>query len=277
MKFKIVADSSADTLSLSGVDFSNASLKIITSEKEYIDDENLNVTQMAEELTLYKGKSSTACPSPSDWLEKFGEAKYVFCVTITSGLSGSYNSACIAKADYEERYPERKVFIIDSLSAGSALRMLIEKITEYINEKLSFEAICEKIISYKEKLGTLFVLESLRNLANNGRVSPIAAKAAGILGIRAIGKASDKGTIELLDKPRGSEKALKAVLSNMLNMNYCGGKVRINHCNNLVLANQLKDMIVSHFKEAKIDIGECRALCSFYAEKGGLIIGFEKN
>ncbi len=276
MKFKIVADSSSDTLSLSGVDYSSAPLKIITNQKEYIDDENLNVEKMAEELSSYKGKSSTACPSPSDWLEKFGDAQYVFCVTITSGLSGSYNSACIAKADYEEKYPERKVFIIDSLSAGPALRLIIDKLAEYINEKFSFEAVCEKIMAYKEKLGTLFVLESMKNLANNGRVSPIAAKAAGLLGIRAIGKASEKGTIELLEKPRGSEKALKSVLSNMLKMNYCGGKVRINHCSNLAVAQQLKNMIISRFKEAKIDIGECRALCSFYAEMGGLIIGFEK-
>lgn len=62
----------------------------------------------------------------------------------------------------------------------------------------------------------------------------------------------------------------------MIKMNYSGGKVRINHCSNLAVAQQLKNMIISRFKEAKIDIGECRALCSFYAEMGGLIIGFEK-
>lgn len=191
MKFKIVADSSSDTLSISGVDYSSVPLKIITTQKEYIDDENLNVENMAGELFTYKGKSSIACPSPSDWLDKFGDAQYIFCVTITSGLSGSYNSACIAKADYEERFPERKVFIIDSFSAGPALRLIIDKLTECKNEKFSFEAVCEKIMAYKEKLGTLFVLESMRNLANNGRVSPIAAKAAGLLGIRAIGKASE--------------------------------------------------------------------------------------
>lgn len=277
MEFKIVADSSADTLFIDEINFSNVPLKIITQNKEYVDDESLDVENMAMELSNYKGKSSTACPSPTDWIEKFDDARYVFCVTITSRLSGSYNSACIAKTDYEEKFPERRVFIIDSLSAGPALTLLIKKIAALINEGRDFNEICEQIIIYRETLGTIFELESMRNLANNGRVNLIAAKAAGVLGIRAIGKASKVGTIELLDKARGSEKLLKSIIANMRNMNYCGGLVRIHHCGNFQLANRLKEMIISRFSTAVVKIGECRGLCTFYAEKGGLIIGFEKN
>ncbi len=277
MKFKIIADSSADTLSFSGISFSSAPLKIITDKKEYIDDDNLDVDKMVEELSTYKGNSGTSCPSPEDWLNRFDNADYVFCITITSGLSGSYNAANIAKAEYESANPSRKVFIIDSLSAGPALRLIIEKLADYIKRELDFEKICEKIILYKEKLGTLFVLQSMRNLANNGRVSPIAAKAAGLLGIRAIGKASDEGTIELLEKARGPKNALISVLSNMEKMNWKGGRVKISHCNNLTAAKELRELLESKFENIKSEIISSRALCSFYAEKGGLIIGFEKN
>ena len=277
MKFKIVADSSSDTIAVDSVPFSSAPLKIITDKKEYIDDDNLNVTEMVSELSSYKGKSSTACPGVEDWVSRFGDAEYIFCVTITSGLSGSFNSANIAKSVYEEKNVGKKVFVIDSLSAGPALKLIIEKLAEYINRGLDFDKICEKIILYREKLGTLFVLESLKNLANNGRVSPIAAKAAGILGIRAIGKASEKGTIELLDKARGHKNALNSVITNMEKMSWKGGKVKISHCDNLAAANELKAMLEKKYKTIKTEIIKCRALCSFYAEKGGLIIGFEKN
>lgn len=277
MDFKIVADSSSDILFLENIPFSSAPLKIITRDREYVDNELLDVKNMIEELSAYKGKSSTACPSPKDWEENFSDSKYVFCITITSGLSGSFNSACIAKTDYESCNPERKVCVVDSLSAGPALKLITEKICELILKGTDFDEICTQVFDYNKNLGTLFVLESMKNLANNGRVSPLAAKAAGLLGIRAIGKASDKGTIELLEKPRGEMKALKNVVLNMLNMGCSGKKIRISHADNEFAANSLKELILKDFPGAEIEIYPSRALCSFYAEKGGLIIGFEKN
>lgn len=277
MKYKIVADSSANMLINDDTDFSCAPLKILTKEKEYIDDENLNVDNMVNDLLHYKGKSSTSCPSPDDWLSKFDNAECVFCVTITSGLSGSYNSACIAKSDYESKYPERRVYVIDSLTAGPALKLIVEQLRLYIKEKLPFESICDKINTYKQKLGTLFVLESMKNLANNGRVSHLAAKMAGLLGIRAIGTASDEGTIALLEKARGNTNAFNAALQHIFSMNYSGGRLEISHCNNLQAAEALKNKIKEKFANAKITVSKNLGLCSFYAENGGLIIGFEKD
>lgn len=103
-KFKIVADSSADLLSLPDISFSSSPLKIITSDAEYIDDQSLDVEKMVNDLLHYKGRSSTSCPNSEDWLRAFGDAQFVFCITITGTLSGSYNSACIAKKAYEELY-----------------------------------------------------------------------------------------------------------------------------------------------------------------------------
>ena len=121
------------------------------------------------------------------------------------------------------------------------------------------------------------MLESLKNLANNGRVSPIVAKLAGILGIRLVGKASDRGDLEPINKCRGEKNALETMRKQLKELGYTGGKLRITHCLNASAAEALRNMILSEFQGAEIQILPCRGLCSFYAERGGLLVGFEKN
>ncbi|MBQ8380510.1 MAG: DegV family protein [Clostridia bacterium] len=270
---KIVTDSSSDLIALDGVPFASAALQINTDSKVYVDNGDLNVDEMVNAMYKYSGKSFTSCPNVNDWLEAFGDAEEIFCITITSNLSGSYNSACSAKKEYEEKYPSRRVKVIDSLSTGPEMALIAEKIRELILAGKSFDEISESLPEYKTEL--LFVLESMKNLANNGRVSKLAAIAAGILGIRAIGKASDVGTLEMLSKCRGTAKTVDALVSYMKEMGYNGGKVRIAHCQNPDAARDLSAKIAAAFPTAKIDIGISRGLCSFYAEKGGMLIGFE--
>lgn len=93
-KIKIVADTSCDLYGLSSVELSCASMKIITADREFVDDETLDVSQMMDFLDVYKGKSKSSCPNVEDWINAFDDADDIFCITITSGLSGSYNSAC---------------------------------------------------------------------------------------------------------------------------------------------------------------------------------------
>ena len=274
---KIVADSSSDMLTFDGVDFASVPLKIITTEREYVDDAALNVEGMIQDLSAYKGKSSTACPSPADWLAAFGDAERVFCIAITSSLSGSCNAAEIARQDYEALHPDRRVFVIDSLSAGPELRLIAEKIAEMVTAGCEFEEICEKIEEYRQHTGLVFMLESLKNLANNGRVSPLVAKAAGLLGLRLVGKASEQGTLEPLEKCRGERAALAAIRRILQQLGVNGGKIRICHAGNLTAAQTLKSLLEEIWPAADIRISECRGLCSFYAEKGGMLIGFEKN
>ncbi len=275
MKYKIVADSSADVRSMQDVAFASAPLKIITSEKEYVDDEMLNVDEMVTDLLSYKGKSSTACPSAGDWLEAFEDAQRIFCLTISGSLSGSYNAAQMAKQDYEDRFPDRRVYVIDTLSAGPEVKLLIDKLAELIQEGNDFDTICAKIDQYRKKTHLLFMLESLKNLANNGRVNAAVAKVIGLLGIRMVGKASDVGTLQPLDKCRGEQNALKAIVKHLYEMGYEGGKICIAHCLNEAAALQLKAQILKDFIHAKIEIYRTGGLCSFYAERGGMLIGFE--
>lgn len=277
MKFKIVADSTADVLSLDTISFSSAPLKIITSEKEYVDNSDLDVADMVETLLKYKGHSSTSCPNPDDWLKTFGDAENVFCITITGTLSGSYNSAVLAKQMYEEMHPERHVYVINSLSAGPELKLIIEKTEEQIRQGKEYAEICKIIEKYTQHTGLIFMLESMKNLANNGRVSSIVAKAVGLLGIRVVGKASDKGDLLPLDKCRGQEKALVEIVKRMKEFGFKGGKVRIAHCLNEDAAKKLRATILGDFPQVDLDIYHCRGLCSYYAEKGGLLVGFEKS
>ena len=273
---KIVTDSSADVLKLNGMSFEFAPLKIITAEKEYVDDQNLDVKGMVEDLQNYKGKSSTSCPNASDWLEAFGDAENIFCVTITGTLSGSYNAAVLAKETYEEQHPERKVFVLNSLSAGPELRLMIEKVQELVEAGLEFDTVCDEVQKYTKKTGLFFMLESMKNLANNGRVSPLVAKMAGLLGIRVVVKASDRGDLEPLNKCRGEQKALETIVQYLKASGLKEGKVRIAHCFNERAGKQLKEKILAELSKARVELYECRGLCSFYAEKGGMLVAFER-
>ncbi len=275
MACKIISDSSSDLFSLSDVPFASVPLKIITEEKEYVDNADLNVDEMVSDLLQYKGASKSSCPNAGEWSEAFGDADEIFCITITSGLSGSCNAANMALAQHLEEHPEKKGHVIDSLTAGPEIALIIEKLQELIAEKLDFDEIVKRIHEYMEKTHLLFALESLRNLANNGRVSGAVAKITGILGIRVVGKASVDGVLEIVGKAKGAKKALLEILNQMLKNGYMGGKVRIHHCRNLKAAESLSEMLRLHFPDAAVVIQETRALCSFYAEAGGHLVGFE--
>lgn len=277
MKFKIITDSSSDMIDYNIVPFAVAPLKIITTQNEYKDDKNLNVNGMISDLLKYKGKSSTSCPNTQDWLTAFEDAEYIFCVTITASLSGCYNAAYVAKQIYEEKFSSRHVCVINSLSTGPEIKLIIEKIGQLITQGKTYEEICNQIKLYKNQTGLIFVLSSMKNLANNGRVCPLVAKAVGLLGIRVIGKASNKGELQSLDKVRGEIKTKVSLLNHLHKEGYWGGKIRISHCQNYEFATSIKEALVKEFGTIDVEIYECRGLCSFYAEKGGVLIGFEKE
>lgn len=275
-KIKIVADTSCDMFSLKNTEFAYAPMKIITAEREFVDKETLDVNELVAYLDSYKGKSKSSCPNVNDWIVAFGDADDIFCVTITSGLSGSYNSACSAKQMYESENDGKRVFVIDTLSAGPEISLVVEKLEEYIENGMDYDEICDKITQYLKNTGLIFMLKSLKTFANNGRVSPIVAKLVGIAGICIVGKASDEGTLEPMHKCRGEKRSLEALVDELEANGFNGRKISIGHCQNESAALALKDMIVNKFKSAKIEIHKLRGLCSFYAEKGGVLVGFEK-
>ena len=121
----------------------------------------------------------------------------------------------------------------------------------------------------------MFSLESLANLARNGRVKPAVAAVARMLGIRVIGQASESGELEVLCKTRGEHGALERIVLELKDHGFTDGKVHIAHCDNPEAAKRLKLMIHAVFAGAQVDVTECGGLCSYYAEQGGLMVGFE--
>lgn len=272
---RLVADSSINLLNFEGFAYAAVPMKVVAGENEYVDDMSLDLPDMLKGLKEYKGKSSTACPSVGDWLEAFGEADEVLGVTITSNLSGCYNASQVAAEQYCKAHPGAKVFILDSYSTGPEMHLILEKYAEYIQQGLSFEEIVEKIKAYSKKTHLMFSLSSLSNFAKNGRVSPAVAAAVGLLNIRIVGKASDEGTLEPMHKCRGEKRAMAQLLSCMEAVGFKGGKVHLTHTYNLEMAEKFADMLRQKYADVKLTIRQNLGLCSYYAEEGALLVGFE--
>ena len=272
MNYKIVVDSSANRRSEGNM--VSVPLKIVTDERQYVDDETLDLVEMLDYLANYKGKSGTSCPNTAEYVEAFGDADWVFAVTITSNLSGSYNAARLAAEEYEQTNPGKRAYVVDSLSAGAELPMLVEKIHELVASGLDFDQVVAAIEEYKKETHLVFALESLTNLANNGRVSKVVAAGANLLGIRIIGKAV-VGQLDPTHKVRGQKKTVKTCYQIMKETGYAGGKVIMDSCFGRDTSEQLAQLILEEYPQADVRYGECRGLCSFYAEKGGQMIAFE--
>ncbi len=272
---RIVADSSCDLHALDTPEFVTVPLCVYTDERSFIDDDNLNVTEMLDYLAAYKGRSYTSCPPVDAWLQAFEGAEEIFVMTVTSGLSGSYNSAMNAADMYREEHPEAKISVIDSLSTGAEEIVALMKLTELIRKNHSFEETDRLIREYMKHTRLFFSFSSLHNLVQNGRVSKAAAAAMCLLNLRVIGTASEEGKISVTGKARGNRKAVKALLEDMKKAGYTGGRAVITHVENEELALLLKNTVTNEFPQAVIDIFSARGLCSYYMERNGIVISCE--
>ena len=277
MKWNIVADSSCDLKQFAPedgrIEFSSVPFVIRAGEREFIDEVGLDTEEMVNALSEIKEAGRTSCPSPETWLEKFKKGGDTVAVTISANLSGSYNSACLARDMILEKEPDRKIAVIDSQSAGPELTMIIRKLHSLIDEKLSFEEIVDRLNRFAEKTETIFALTSFDNLVKNGRVGRIAGFVAGKLGMCGVGVAND-GRIDVKSKVRGTQKALRVIIESMKEHAFAGGEVLISHCLNEEFALRLKALILENWAGAQVEIMPTRGLCSFYAEKGGMIIAY---
>lgn len=274
MSYKVVSDSSCNILTGENPCFASVPMKII-AQREYVDAPGLDVAQMVEDLKNHKGKSGSSCPNVGEWLDAFGDADVVFGTTISDALSGSYSAARHAAETYMEEHPERKVYILDSMATGPEQAMLNDRLLQLLESGLEPEAVWEQIRDYQNHTYTLFCLESLNNLARNGRVNPAVAKLAGVLGIRVCGEAKN-GEVTPVHKARGPKKATQALADMIRERGFRdGGVLRVAHCFAQEQALALRDAVLAKFPNARFVLEPTTALCSYYAELGGLIIGFE--
>lgn len=273
MKYQILVDSASDLLSDYYTDpeigFKVVPLTIHVNDKEYVDNDSLNIQEMLANMHASK-KSSSACPAPQSFLSEFDNAEYTFIVTITSKLSGCYNSAVVAKNSYSK--PEN-ICVIDSKAVSGTEMLIVDKLIELIKQDLPYEQIVKEITEYRDKRSLYFILQKFDNLVNNGRMSKIAGLIASKLVIRPICIAYE-GEIKIAKKIIG----IKNTFTKLVQM--IGEKAKdfsketliITHCFAEEEANYIKSDIEKKCNFKEIRILPMRGLCSYYALEKGLII-----
>ena len=247
MAIRVVSDSSSNLLTLSDIDYKTVPLKIMFGSNEYVDELGTDVAQMVRNLQTHSGPSTTSCPNVHDWLSAFEGADEIFAITISSGLSASFESAEMAREMYLTSHPEARVHVFDSKATGPVMQLVIESLKDGILAGKTYDEIIEETNEALKHTRILYALQSLNNLANNGRVNSHVARLVGALNIRIIGDASLEGTIELIHRCRGEKRTLKTIVTEMAEQGCNGGKVRIDHCLNETAAQALADLITEAY------------------------------
>lgn len=279
MKWKIVADSGCDLRVIENLapdtEYINVPLTVQVGDKHYTDDASLDIDSMMIEMYQTKDKTASACPSPDAFFEAYKGAENVIAITITGSLSGSQNSAQLAKNMLLEEAPETNIEVFDSLSASSEMVLFVQKANELISQGLSYEEVVAALKDYLANTKLLFVLARVDNLVKNGRLNKLVGAVIGMLNIHLVGNASPEGTLNLLHKAKGQKKAVQALWAEMKKNGYKGGRVVISHCSNPEICGLIQSAIHGEFPEADVSSIHTSGICSYYAEQGGILMGYE--
>ena len=276
MKFKIIVDSSSNLLNSYYQDKKDVAFKVVPltiriGQEEFIDNDELDVNRMLDVLRLNDGGQSS-CPSPNDYLRELDEAEYSFIITITSKLSGSFNSACVARTMCKN--PEH-VFVIDSKGTAGSIVLIAEKLFELIKENKEFSVITNEITAFRNSVNLLFALDRFDNLVRNGRMSKLTAFIAEKIAIKPLCYADD-GEIKIKEKIRTFRGVIKRMTHYIGKM--CEDTTNkiciIAHTRNESAALELKKDIEQNYHFKEVRVMENRGLCAFYALEGGLIVTF---
>lgn len=276
MKFKIIVDSSSNLLNSYYQDKKDVAFKVVPltiriGQEEFIDNDELDVNRMLDVLRLNDGGQSS-CPSPNDYLRELDEAEYSFIITITSKLSGSFNSACVARTMCKN--PEH-VFVIDSKGTAGSIVLIAEKLFELIKENKEFSVITNEITAFRNSVNLLFALDCFDNLVRNGRMSKLTAFIAEKIAIKPLCYADD-GEIKIKEKIRTFRGVIKRMTHYVGKM--CEDTTNkiciIAHTQNESAALELKKDIEENYHFKEVRVMENRGLCAFYALEGGLIVTF---
>ena len=277
MGYKVVVDSCGELteeMKASGR-FETASLSIMIDEHTIIDDDTFDQTDFLKKVAESPNCPKSACPSPEAYMEMYrGDEEHVYAVTLSSELSGSYNSAVLGKNLYLEEYGQKDIYIFNSRSASVAESLIAMKIVEYEAEGLSFQQIVDKVETYIEQQKTYFVLESLETLRKNGRLTGLKALVATALNIKPVMGATAQGTIFQRGQARGIKKALTKMVDEIVKelKNPEEKILGISHCNCRSRAEEVKKLLEEKIKVKKIFIIDTRGISSLYANDGGIIV-----
>lgn len=277
MAYKIIGDSCTDLtkeMKESGM-VSLVPLTLTIEGEDFIDDETFQQKDFIEKMQQSEECPKSACPSPERYMREFEGQEECFVITLSSKLSGSYNSALLAKNMYEEEHPDTKIEIVDSRSASCGQMLIALKIREWKEKGLSFEEVRQKITHFRDGMQTKFVLESLENLRKNGRLTNMAAVLCNVLNIKPVMGAAE-GEIIKLDQARGMRKALLRMIEYMEEdaKDVTTKILGIAHCNNRERAEFVKHEILKRIPFKECIIVDTAGVSTLYANDGGIIVSY---
>lgn len=274
MKNNLIVDSCTDFIKETE-DIPRVPFRILIENEEIID-ENLDINILIQKMKNTKNQIKTACAPPEDFINKLKEDANNFIVTISGPLSGSYNSAMVAVETFKEKFPESFVHVFDTKTAAAGETLIAMKVKQLIEENLNREEIIERTNKYISKLKTLFILESLDNLAKNGRITNFKAILANIMHIVPVMGADDDGHIVLQESVRGKKKAFARLIEMIgeYNVDFENTILGITHVNCLEKAEKLREEIKARYPFKDIKIFKSSGLSTVYADDGGIVIAF---
>lgn len=278
--YKIVGDSSTEVNDSFMAQYPTeiVPFKLYLDGKEFIDDTLLDVDDFVEAMKRAVETPKTACPSPNDFLERFeGEEDEIYIVTISSKLSGTYNSAVLAKNIYDAENPGKKIIhVFDSLGAAAGQTLVVRKIHEFKKSGLSSDALVKAVTIFIDGITLFFISESLDNLIKNGRISKWKGLIANTLNILPIMGADGNGEIKLFEKVRNTNKAYLRLIELMQDGLTKNGRdiVVITHVGNPERANQIEGAVHNVETVNEVINLKCAGLSSLYADKKGIIVAF---
>lgn len=276
MSYKIVVDSCCELPEelIKDERFEIVPLGLEVGDYQIMDDEHFDQAEFLQKVADYPKSPKSSCPSPERFMEAYRvEAEHVYAVTLSSHLSGTYNSAELGRKLYLEKYGEKQIHIVDSESASCGETQIAMKIMELEEAGLPFEQIVEQIEAFRSSICTYFVLDNLETLRKNGRLSGVKALVASTLNIKPV-MAGDKGVIVQKGQGIGIKKAL-AKMAEYVVAEVKNPETRclmITHCNAPERAEQLKKMITRSKAYKSVLIMDTRGVSSMYANNGGVIV-----
>lgn len=278
MNFKIVADSSCDLTEVlkKELDVTLVPLKLQIGDYNFIDDESLDIQEYIKTMNESPVAPKTACPSPQDFMNAYEGDESVFVVTLSKELSGTYQSAIIAKDMYLEEHPNKFIHVFNTRSASSGETLVTLKIDELAKAGKTELEIVEEVEAFIDEMQTFFLLESLEHLAKSGRLNPIIAKIASFLSIKVIAGASEEGNIKMVEKVRGYKKAFRNFVDviGKEGKNLSQKTLIIAQCNCPERAEEFKAEVLKKYDFKDVKVVPMKGLSSTYADDGGLVIAF---
>ncbi len=276
--YKIVIDSCGELSEELKKDghFCNVPLELDVDGYRIVDDDSFDQLDFLRRVKASSKGPKSSCPSPERYMEAFkGEAENVYVVTLSGQLSGSYNSALLAKNLYEEEYgSDKNIYIFNSKSASIGETIIGLKVQECEEAGLSFDEVVAKTEEYISSMNTFFVLESLETLRKAGRLSNIKAFVANTLNIKPVMGSTKEGSIQQLGQARGMKKALSKMVEDVIKMTPDAKDrvLAISHCNCKERAEYVKEQILKLAKFKDVIVVDTAGISSMYANDGGVII-----